>query len=490
MVTARARRDDRGIDNRTEDTTAARQPPPGCRWRHRDARAPWTDAGSRGARQPGHPHEHFHRGRRWMLAGSRSSGCIRRSRHDRLLGGVAGGLSARLGIDVTLVRVALVVFGLASGVGVAAYVVAWLLLQPDDGSDTDGSDTDRSDTIASRALSDGRGLVLALAFAPALVVVLVVSSALGAGFVASLGWPALVSAAGLVLIWRNGEDDERTRLRHLVAPLTQVGSGPGRSLRSLVYRVVVGAVLVAVGLFALVRGHPGIRLLAPVGGAFLVAAGFVVVFGPWWLSLARELVSERQARMLAEQRADMAARVHDSVLQTLALIQRTAANPAKVVQLARAQERELRSWLFEGRVPGSFEKGQVATLASGVALIEHQVEEAHAVAVDAITVGDAPLDDRLQSLLEAAREATVNAAKWSGAATVSIFAEVEPERVSVFVRDRGKGFEPGLVSSESRGIAESITGRMSRHGGTSHIRTAPGEGTEVELSMPVSGRQR
>lgn len=403
---------------------------------------------------------------------------------------MAGGLSARLGVDVTLVRVALVVFGLASGFGVAAYVVAWLLLPADGGAETSGAETSGAETIASRALSDGRGLVLAVAFVPVLVVVLVVSSALGAGYLASLGWPALVSAAGLVLIWRNGEDDERARLRQLVAPLSQVGSGPGHSRRFLAYRISIGAVLVVVGLFALVRGHPGTRLLAPVGGALLVAAGFVVVFGPWWLGLARELVAERQARMLAEQRADMAARVHDSVLQTLALIQRSAANPAQVVQLARAQERELRSWLFEGRVPGWFEQGQVDTLASGVALIERQVEAAHTVAVDAITVGDSALDDRLRALLEAAREATVNAAKWSGAPTVSIFAEVEANRASVFVRDRGKGFEPELVGPDSRGLTESIRGRMTRHGGTAHIRTAPGEGTEVELVMPLPGQRR
>lgn len=380
---------------------------------------------------------------------------------------------------MTLVRVVLVVLGLASGVGVAAYVVGWLLLPPDDGSPT----------IASRALSDSRGLVLALAFVPVLVVVLLVSSALGAGFLASLGWPAVISAAGLVLVWRNGEEDERARLRHLVDPLTRARSGAKRSRRALVVRVVVGVLLAGLGLFALVHGHPGLRLLAPVGGAFLVTAGFVVVFGPWWLGLVRDLMGERQARMLAEQRADMAARVHDSVLQTLALIQRSAANPAQVVKLARAQERELRSWLFEGRVPGSFEHGQVATLAAGVALIERQVEATQGLAVDAITVGDCPLDDRLEALLEAAREAAVNAAKWSGAPSVSIYAEVEPGRVSVFVRDRGKGFEPELVGPDSRGIAESITGRMARHGGTAHIRTAAGEGTEVELTMPIPGQQ-
>ncbi len=381
---------------------------------------------------------------------------------------------------MTLVRVAFVIVGLASGVGAAAYVAGWLLLPAVDGETT----------IASRALSDGRGLVLAVLFVPVLVVVLVVASALGVGFLASFGWSTLISAAGLILIWRNEEEAERARLRQLLQPLAQLGSGGRGSRRVLASRIVAGTLVAGAGLFALLKGHPGTRLLAPVGGALLVAAGVVVVFGPWWLGLARSLVAERQARVVAEERADMAARVHDSVLQTLALIQRSAANPSQVVQLARAQERELRSWLFAGRVPGSFEKDEVTTLASGVALIERQVEAAHGVAVDAITVGDSPLDDRLRALLEAAREATVNAARWSGAPTVSIFAEVEADRVSLFVRDRGKGFDPQLIDPDSRGIAESIRARVARHGGTAIFRTAPGAGTEVALAMALGDHRR
>ena len=180
----------------------------------------------------------------------------------------------------------------------------------------------------------------------------------------------------------------------------------------------------------------------------------------------------------------MAARVHDSVLQTLALIQRSAHQPQEVAKLARAQERELRSWLFEGRAPGSFGAEGPATLAAGVEQIEREVEAAHGVAVDAVTVGDAPLDDELRALLAAGREATVNAAKWSGAPSVSIYTELETKRVAMFIRDRGTGFDTEAIADDRRGIAESIRGRMQRHGGTAVIRSVPGDGTEVELSVP------
>jgi signal transduction histidine kinase len=213
-------------------------------------------------------------------------------------------------------------------------------------------------------------------------------------------------------------------------------------------------------------------------------AGTVVLLGPWWLRLALDLLHERQARIRAEERADMAARVHDSVLQTLAMIQRSADQPQEVAKLARAQERELRSWLFEGRAPGSFGAEGAATLSAGVEQIEREVEAAHGVAVDAVTVGDAPLDEELRALLAAGKEATVNAAKWSGASSVSIYVEVEPKRVSMFVRDRGAGFDSEAVADDRKGIAESIRGRMQRHGGTAVIRSVPGEGTEVELSLP------
>ena len=176
----------------------------------------------------------------------------------------------------------------------------------------------------------------------------------------------------------------------------------------------------------------------------------------------------------------MATRVHDSVLQTLALIQRNSGDPREVVRLARHQERELRSWLFPDSAaapPG--------TLKGALDLVGAEVEDLHGVPVEVIAVGDCPVDNGLDALVLATREAVVNAVKFSGAASVSVYAEVEPKKVTVFVRDRGVGFRLEDVLSDRRGIAESIRGRMQRHGGRAEIRSAPGEGTEVELGMPL-----
>lgn len=178
----------------------------------------------------------------------------------------------------------------------------------------------------------------------------------------------------------------------------------------------------------------------------------------------------------------MASRVHDSVLQTLALIQRRSAEPQEVIKLARGQERELRAWLFDGQEPGSI-KGEGITLAGGIRQIQQDVEAQHRITVDAVTVGDCELDDDLQALLGAAREATVNAAKWSGADTVSLFAEAERDAVSIFVRDRGRGFDPDSVPPDRKGLAESVHARIARRGGSAAVRSAPGEGTEVSLTM-------
>jgi signal transduction histidine kinase len=271
--------------------------------------------------------------------------------------------------------------------------------------------------------------------------------------------------------------------------LLQRGSEQDRSRRAFTVRLASGCVLLAAGCFVIDDGSLSRSPLRPIGGALFVLAATVVVLGPWWLRLARDLVSERQARIRAEERADMAARVHDSVLQTLAMIQRSANQPQEVAKLARAQERELRSWLFEGRPPGSLGTEGPATLTAGVEQIEREIEAAHGVAVDAVTVGDAPLDDELNALLAAGREATVNAAKWSGAPSVSIYLEVEARRVCMYVRDRGRGFDTNAIAADRRGISESIRGRMQRHGGVAVIRSAPGSGTEVELSLPRrSGR--
>jgi signal transduction histidine kinase len=240
-------------------------------------------------------------------------------------------------------------------------------------------------------------------------------------------------------------------------------------------------VLIVGGAAWLSTMHASVALLRPLGGVVLVIAGLVLCLGPWWLRIARDLVLERQAKERAEERAEIASRIHDSVLQTLALIQRRADDPQKVVQLARMQERELRSWLFEGRSPNEADAG--ATFASGVRQIQQDVEARYGVPVEAVTVGDCELDENLNALLAAAREATVNAAKWSGASVISLFAEVEPAEVSLVVRDRGHGFDPEAVPQDRKGLAESIHGRMARHSGTVNVSTAPGEGTKVSLKM-------
>ncbi len=425
-------------------------------------------------RRPGS--RHYRRFGRWRT-GPRTSGPLRRGREDRLAGGVASGLSARTGFGVTAVRTAFVVAALASGFGVAAYVLAWLLV-PRAGDDSN---------IASKALTDRRGIALAAALGSLLVVVLLIASALGAGWLGSVAWPLIISVAGLVLIWRNAPADEQATVRSLAEPLMGWGEGGGRSRTAL--RVLIASLLLAGGLLTLLSGHASQALLLPLGGVALVVAAIVVVLGPWWLRIARDLVVERQARARAEERADIAARVHDSVLQTLALIQRRASDPRQVIQLARAQERELRSWLFDGRAPGSVD-GEGMTVAAGVRLIQREVEAQHGVAVEVVTVGDCELDEDLSALLAAGREATVNAVKWSGADVVALFAEVEPATVSLFVRDRGRGFDPAAVPGDRKGLAESVHARMARRGGSATVRSVLGEGTEVSLTIPRAAGER
>ena len=378
-----------------------------------------------------------------------------------------------------VIRLLFVLAALLS-VGVPAYVIAWLLV-PMVGEDS---------SIGSKALTDRRGLALAAGLGSLLVVVLVIASVLGAGWLGNLAWPLVIGVAGVALIWRNASADEQMTLRRLAEPLL---GWTGQGKRSAtVLRASAAAVLLISGLAILLAGHYGAQLLRPLGGLILVVAAIVLILGPWWLRIARDLVSERRARVRAEERAEMASRVHDSVLQTLALIQRNADQPAQVVKLARAQERELRSWLFGEKVPGAVHDQGTPTLAAGVRLIQEAVEARYGVTVEAITVGDCGLDDQLDALLAAAREATVNTAKWSGADVISLFAEVEPTEVSVFVRDRGCGFDPAAVPGDRKGLAESVRARMTRRGGSVAVRSVLGDGTEVSLRMPrVAGpRQR
>jgi signal transduction histidine kinase len=415
-------------------------------------------------------------------------GPLRRDPEDRIGGGLAAGLGEWRGFSPTTVRIACVVAALVStGWAVPLYFIGWLLI-PAKGA---------TSSIAAKARHDSQGVALAVAVASLLAVFLLLAGVLNDGSIEVYGWPQVVSVACLTLIWRNAPENEQAAMRHLVAPLESLGGGGDNPRRGTRLRLALSAALLVAGVGWLFSLHGGLKLLAPLGGFVLVVAGIVVLLGPWWLRIARDLLLERQARARAEERADMAAQLHDSVLQTLALIQRGAEDPQTVVQLARAQERELRSWLFEGRAPGDTE---VTSFAEGVRQIQRDVESRHGVPVEVVTVGDCPLDDHLSALLAAAGEATVNAAKWSGAGVVSVFAEVEPDKVAVAVRDRGKGFDLYAVPADRKGVAESIRGRMMRHGGQAAVQSTLGEGTKVTLTMargfdpagqaPADGRRR
>ncbi|HWF17213.1 MAG TPA: PspC domain-containing protein [Acidimicrobiales bacterium] len=398
---------------------------------------------------------------------------LRRTEDNRVLGGVCGAVSRATGIDVTWVRIGCVLACIASGIMVFVYAIAWLMI-PMEGQSTN---------IYARAIKDKHGVRIVLAvLIPLLILLQVITSSLHVPVVGFISWPTLLAAGLLVLIWRNANESEKDFIDHEVVPL--LGNDfHGQGRRLLILRVVVGLALAGIGIALLVEGHTTLAALRPVGGAALVVAAAIVVFGPWWLSLVRDLIAERQARVRAEERAQMAAHVHDSVLQTLALIQRSSDDPQNVVRLARAQERELRAWLFEGRSPGVISE-DATMLGEGVALLQRQVEADHGIAVQVVVVGDCALDEPLRALLDAAREATVNAAKWSGADQVSIYAEVEPETVELYVRDRGQGFDRASVPEDRQGIAQSIESRVARFGGQAVIRSAPGEGAEVQLFMP------
>jgi signal transduction histidine kinase/phage shock protein PspC (stress-responsive transcriptional regulator) len=452
--------------------------PSGCGGHHWGGRPGWRADGD--WRGPG-----VWAGRAGRLRHRGDGQPLRRDPQDRLLGGVAAGIAAWRGFSPTTVRIVLTVVALFSqGWAIPLYCAGWLLIPTRD------SET----SIGARARHDSAGMALAVGLGSVLCVILLLAGVLNNGVVATYGWPQVVSLVCLTLIWRNAPDSEQAAMRHLVEPLESLGAGGGRVRRLTAIRLLVAALLLAGGLGWLLTSHEQLRyLVAPLGGVVLVAGGLVLLLGPWWLRIARDLMLERQARARAEERADMAARVHDSVLQTLALIQRRADDPQQVVQLARAQERELRSWLFEGRTPG---QADAASFADGIRQIQRDVEARHGVPVEIVTVGDCPLDDDIGALLAAAREATVNAAKWSGAGLISLYAEVEPDSVEVAVRDRGKGFDPDAVPGDRRGLAESIHARMSRHGGSVTVNSAPGEGTKVTLRLPRtadpggSGRSR
>ena len=366
-----------------------------------------------------------------------------------MVAGVAAGTAVHLRFDPMVVRVAFVVLATA-GIGIVAYGLLWLTMPVTDALPPEESRTPERTPRQFAVL----GAIALVSF-----VLVQGLSSLGGNLVL----PLVLVAGGLAVIWR------------------QIDTPSGFAVPAGRWALAAGVALAGAGV-VLLLATTGQLDQARDGFVFtlVILAGVVLATAPLWRRLLDSRDDERAARIRSEERATVAAHLHDSVLQTLALIQRHADSPAAVARLARSQERELRTWLYE---PAVATGGTWAGLVAGAVA---EIEDDHEFTIDPVVVGDAPLDDALSALGAAAREALLNVAKHSGAPSADLYSEVTPERVSVFVRDRGKGFDPDTVPDDRRGLRDSVSGRLARLGGTATVRSAPGEGTEVELVLPRS----
>jgi signal transduction histidine kinase/phage shock protein PspC (stress-responsive transcriptional regulator) len=408
-----------------------------------------------------------------------------RDTEDVWLGGVASGLARHLGLPTLWVRVAFIVMVTFGGFGVALYAGLWMTLPSDAKFATAAPGLESASRGGRRPRGRRRiadlGPVVALG-ALGLGVVLLAQAAFGHGV---LFWPVLLGILGLAVLWRQADEAQRERWLHTTDRINpvQVLIGDG-SLASWA-RLAAGVLLVsaALSLFAIRSGSIGAArdvLLATLLGI----VGITLTVGPWIFRLASDLAAERAERVRTQDRADVAAHLHDSVLQTLALIQKNAADSTAVARLARSQERDLRSWLYDDRAPAA------ESLAAALRAAAAEIEDAHGASVDVVTVGDAPMSTHLESLVLATREAVVNAAKHAGSGQVSVYAEASPAAAQVFVRDRGVGFDLAVIASDRQGVRGSIVDRMTRHGGTAEVLSTPGEGTEVRLTMPLTTEEK
>ena len=442
-----------------------------------------------------------------------------RSPHGRMLGGVAHGLSVHLGLPVTWVRAAFVLLFFAQGIGALLYAAFWFVVPIGIGEPAPGSAGQWAYVNGAfvpvgpggqgggvlRKGGQGRVARLrellqrtfqgepALAAGPAATEAAERPGRQGFGQLAALvmlvigimallnalkiqtakpyTWPLLAIGVGVALVWRQADDSRWQRWFGL----------EGERRRGAYTRVGAGVLLVVAGIIGfLVLQGTGSTIGSVIEASIAVLAGVLVLVGPYALRMWQDLGAERTARIRAQERAEIAAHVHDSVLHTLTLIQRRAEDPKEVLRLARAQERELRLWLYR---PEAAAEAAPDTLAERLREVVAEVEDRHGVPVELVCVGDCPMDERISAQMQAAREAMVNAAKYGGGGPVQVYAEVEGRTVSVFVRDHGPGFDPDEVPEDRMGVRESIIGRMKRNGGTATVRPAPDGGTEVELEM-------
>jgi len=387
---------------------------------------------------------------------------LRRRPERGLLGGVCAGVAELMGVDVLVVRFVMAGLVFAAGVGVAIYALAWALIPVSPNSE-------------GAAREHG-------AWRDAVVIVLVVGAVLfglrrfGLWLGDGIIWPLVLGGCGLALVWR---------------PTIAIGAGSssGRSrspqeiLRRLgavdLPRLMIGALLVAFAAASLLHAFGVLHSLGKaIGAVAIVATMLGLLIAPWFVRVGRSLASERAARIREQERAELAAHLHDSVLQTLALIQKRAGDPREVAGLARRQERELRHWLHARPAANGQD-----SLAQALERTAAEVEELHRIPIEVVTVGDRQLNGPLEAMVHATREAMTNAAKFAGCERVDLFAEIDPQRVEIFVRDRGVGFDTDSVPLDRRGVRDSIIARMERYQGRAVVRSTLGEGTEVELVM-------
>jgi len=394
------------------------------------------------------------------------------------LGGVSTGLARHLGWPVLVIRIAFVALMTFQFIGVLAYGALWLLMPPEAVAKAPGLESAARANMRDEARPRRRvdwGMLLALTALGAGLLWIVQSS--GLGISSQLFWPVAFACAGAALVWRQADSAQQRRWRAeaggrvWLAPFIARGGWPA------LVRVIVGLGLVgaAFGIIIAQQGQVG-QLPEVLAMTTLALAGLGIVLAPWLYRSRTALNQARADKVRADARADMAAHLHDSVLQTLALIQRQADDPKAVQQLARRQERELRTWLYG-------EEPQTETLKAALTGAAAEVEDERGIPIEVVLVGDCETSDSIQALVRAAREAMVNAAKHSGADKIDVYAEVDEERVEVFVRDRGRGFDLDGVADDRMGVKGSIVNRMARHGGTATVRSRPGEGTEVRLEI-------
>lgn len=388
-------------------------------------------------------------------------------RRDRMIAGVGAGIAQELGVEAVWVRLAFVALLSAGGWGALLYVALWGWMSWHAYREAGTSATAAGTARTPKGRSKGERL---LGFGAITLGLFILFRQL-LGLPGQVVWPLGLLGVGLTLLWQRFGDRQ-----------------PGQSLREPVEaaRIVIGVVLVVLAL-ALLGGRvaDSPRTSAGLIVGLALGIGLLALSAPWWWRLLADLDAERAARIRSEERAEIAAHIHDSVLQTLSLIQRHGDDPQTMLSLARRQERELRNWLDPDRASRTGEslRGQLDQIVG-------DVEELHGLIIDVVVVGDCLIDNAVDALLGAIREAAVNAAKHAEVQRLDVYVEIGNDRIEAFVRDSGVGFDRAEMAGDRRGIRESIEQRMARVGGTAQIHTAPGSGTEVELSLPLGDGRR